>query len=179
MSRETGCLRGDWSFLKQLLDVQIVQQEVVKKGCPPNTQMYNVLIDNLGKAGKVEEALKAFDRMREQGFSPDTVTFNIVISILGGIGKVDAAYQLFQEMKEKACQPTLFSYNIMIGNLVRAGRANAGTKLFREMLENQVSPNDITLKLLLQAHEETVEGYGELVDMCRAMLPLDCPPSST
>lgn len=158
---------------------QIVQQEVVKKGCPPNTQMYNVLIDNLGKAGKVEEALKAFDRMREQGFSPDTVTFNIVISILGGIGKVDAAYQLFQEMKEKACQPTLFSYNIMIGNLVRAGRANAGTKLFQEMLENQVSPNDITLKLLLQAHEETVEGYGELVDMCGEMLPLDCPPSST
>ncbi len=127
-------MRGDWSFLKQLLDVQIVQQEVVKKGCPPKTQMYNVLIDNLGKAGKVEEALKAFDRMREQGFSPDTVTFNIVISILGGIGKV---------------------------------------------LENQVSPNDITLKLLLQAHEETVEGYGELVDMCREKLPLDCPPSST
>lgn len=154
--------------------IQVVFQEMVEKGCTPNAQVYNVLIDNLGKAGQVDEACKVFNRMNEQGCSPDQVTYNTVLGILGRVGKLDSAYQLFQQMKQKGLEPTLFTYNVMIGSMVRAGRAEAGMKIFGEMVANEIAPNDITLKVLLHANEETLGGYSEFVNLCKAVQKKDC-----
>ena len=146
---------------------------MVEKGCTPNARVYNVLIDHLGKAGQIDEASKVFDRMNERGCSPDQVTYNIVLGILGRVGKLDSAYQLFQQMKEKGFEATLFTYNVMIGNMVRAGRAEAGMKIFGEMVANQIVPNDITLKVLLHANEESLGAYNEFVDLCKAVQEKD------
>lgn len=147
--------------------------QVINQGLPPNIDLYNKLIYQLGKAGQIEEASKTFERMGDEGCHPNTRTYNIVINLLGSVGKADLAYQLFQQMNEKGCSPNLQTYSIMVSLLVHAGRSELSTKVCQEMVSNHIEPQEGVLKILLQAHEDTCGGYSELVSTCQDMLKGD------
>ena len=167
----------DPNFLLVLFS-QVISQELPEKGFPPNVHLYNKLVYQLGKAGRIEEAFKTFERMDDEGCHPNIGTYNIVINLLGSIGKVDLAHQLFQQMKEKGLEPNLQTYDIMVGLLVRAGRSELSTKICEEMVLNNFDSPEGALHILRQVNEsicglEDTRGYSELMNSCTNMLKGD------
>ncbi|KAJ8553733.1 hypothetical protein K7X08_024411 [Anisodus acutangulus] len=123
-------------------EAENVLLEMEEKGVPRDVETFNVLITNLCKIRKTEDALNLFYKMGEWGCNPDETAFLTLIrslyqaarvdrmksagfgdaldkkayydflKILCGIERIDHAMSVFAKMKEYGCKPGLKTYNI-------------------------------------------------------------------
>ncbi|TVU33779.1 hypothetical protein EJB05_15586, partial [Eragrostis curvula] len=75
-------------------------REMIRTGCSPTVDTWNLLVCQYGNAGLSEKALQTFYDMRRNGFLPDKTTYNHLIMYLTHSKgrKVDDAIKIFQEM---------------------------------------------------------------------------------
>ncbi|GAU33868.1 hypothetical protein TSUD_66550 [Trifolium subterraneum] len=115
----------------------------------PSVITFGILINNLCKARRINEALGVFDKLRGKGekswigVEPDVVLYNTLInglckvgreedgnavtytaliSAFCGVNNIDKAMQYFDEMLSSGCSPDAIVYYSLISGLSIAGR---------------------------------------------------------
>ena len=80
---------------------------------PPNTAIYNILIDSLCKKKEVELALSLMDDMKVKGVKPNTTTYNAMFKGLRDNNLLEKALHFMDEMVEQACNPDYITIEIL------------------------------------------------------------------
>ncbi|KAL8192337.1 hypothetical protein R6Q57_027522 [Mikania cordata] len=110
------CLAGN---LDVALD--IFEEMLISSKAPPNTVIYNILIDSLCKNGKIEHALSLMDGMLQKGVRPNTTTYNAMLKGLSSINKLNEALRLMDQMTNQACNPDYVTLEILNDWLEKVG----------------------------------------------------------
>ncbi|KAK7856120.1 pentatricopeptide repeat-containing protein [Quercus suber] len=80
---------------------------------PPNTVIYNILIDSLCKNDDVERALSLMDDMKVKGVKPNTTTYNAIFKGLRDKNLLEKAFELMDRMIEQACNPDYITMEVL------------------------------------------------------------------
>ncbi|XP_028778014.1 pentatricopeptide repeat-containing protein At5g28460 [Neltuma alba] len=80
---------------------------------PPNTVIYNILIDSLCKIKDVESALFLMDDMKVKGIRPNTTTYNAILKGIQDKKMLHKAFELMNRMVEDACRPDYVTVDIL------------------------------------------------------------------
>ncbi|KAI7988332.1 Pentatricopeptide repeat-containing protein [Camellia lanceoleosa] len=78
-------LEAYYVLIEGFLDVHLTEmawglfKEIKTVGCAPDVFTYNLLLDDLGKSGRVDEIFELYEEMLSRGCKPNTITHNIVI----------------------------------------------------------------------------------------------------
>lgn len=75
--------------------------------------VYNILIliDGLGKSGKLDPARNLFNDFTTKGSKPSVEVYNVMINSLCRGGLVMEAKELFLKMEQSGCPPNAVTYN--------------------------------------------------------------------
>ncbi|KAK9278103.1 hypothetical protein L1049_027661 [Liquidambar formosana] len=91
------CREKDPFRLQSEVEKVLVDMDVA--GVPRNVETFNVLITNLCKIRKTEDALQLFDRMGEWGCYPDSTTFLVLIRSLYQAARIGEGDEMIDRMK--------------------------------------------------------------------------------
>ncbi|CAN6232173.1 unnamed protein product [Urochloa humidicola] len=88
-----------------------------------NLCSWNTLISGFGKQGQAEEAIEAFERMKEAGVAPDSITFTGLLAACNHAGLVNQGMEYFNSMSEiHGVSPGPEHVSCVVDLLGRAGR---------------------------------------------------------
>ncbi|KAJ0964706.1 hypothetical protein J5N97_025844 [Dioscorea zingiberensis] len=136
-------------------------QVMRRKGHKLDIFAYNMLLDALAKADKIDEAYTVFRDMKRKHCEPDVYTYTILVRMAGKIGKTDEFLSYFDEMLTKGCNVNLIAYNTMdsstckepdggYGNIcIPSGLTDKALELFEEMENSECKPDVITYNSLI------------------------------
>ncbi|GAB4842609.1 hypothetical protein Ancab_012584 [Ancistrocladus abbreviatus] len=115
---------------------------------------YNYILDALCKNGKFEEALRLFDRMKEEHNPPRRLTvnlgsYNVMANGYCTEGRFNEAVEVFMSMGEKRCSPDIVSFNNLIEQLCIHGLLPDAEELCGRMNEKGVTPDEVSYGLLM------------------------------
>ncbi|THU51090.1 hypothetical protein C4D60_Mb06t27370 [Musa balbisiana] len=99
---------------------------------------YNLVLDALGRNGKLEEAIDLFDRMLKEHDPPRRITvnlgtFNVMVDAYCLAGRFPDAITVFGKMGEQKCIPDTLSYNSLIEHLGSNKLVPEAEELYKEM----------------------------------------------
>ncbi|KAK6148630.1 hypothetical protein DH2020_019542 [Rehmannia glutinosa] len=128
-------------------EAQNVLIEMERNGVPRDVETFNVLITNLCKIRKTEEAMKLLlgregdemiDRMKSAGYDDalDKKAYYEFLKILCGIERIDHALSVFAKMKEDGCEPGIKTYDLLMGKLCAHGRLDKANVLYKDAESN-------------------------------------------
>jgi pentatricopeptide repeat protein len=137
----------------------------------PNVEAYTELLDSYAKNGQLDQALVILQLMRKRGVEPNEITYTCLIGGLGRHKKVDHAKKMLEFMAANGFRPKTVTYNALISGLVGISEkrpqedsmsmsvdysrmdtyVDEGLKLLREMMQGGVSPNAVTVSVLVYA----------------------------
>ncbi|KAL2652435.1 hypothetical protein R1flu_020563 [Riccia fluitans] len=165
-----------WSYYQRLLDSGLEPDRIthnilygsfvkngrVEEACSLTkarlpVSRYNSLIHYLGRASKLEDAMKVFNNMQDKG-RPDNFTYSSLITFFGKSGRVDAARELFQEMKRSGCCPDVVVYSAIMSAFRKAGKADEVLGLFNEMKRQGCEPDRESYSDLIHSLVEAKRG---------------------
>ncbi|XP_059309217.1 putative pentatricopeptide repeat-containing protein At5g08310, mitochondrial [Lycium ferocissimum] len=99
----------------------------------PNTVSFEIVIDGLCRADRLEMARRLFRDMDHIGCKRSVLLYNNLIDSLSRSGRLDECYELLNEMKQSEFQPTHYTYNSIFGCLCKQGDAAGALAMVREM----------------------------------------------
>ncbi|KAF6171362.1 hypothetical protein GIB67_009503, partial [Kingdonia uniflora] len=118
--------------------------------CKQDIFTYNIVLDILGRAGRIDEMLHVFDSMNEMAnVVPDTVTYNTVINSLRTTRRLDLCLFFTKEMGDKGLEPDLRTYSSLIESFGRSGRVEEAMKLLEEMKKREIRPSIYIYRALI------------------------------
>ncbi|PWA75496.1 Pentatricopeptide repeat-containing protein [Artemisia annua] len=124
-----------------------IEKEINKKLAPtndkqqkePDVKHYTNLINGYCLHKDVENGLKIFSEMNENGLKPDTIAFNVLISGLSRCGLFEETMILLDNMVH-GLEPQSATYSIVIEGLYKGGKVNEAG-LFFDNLEGKSLSN--------------------------------------
>ncbi|KAK8647854.1 hypothetical protein V6N13_121578 [Hibiscus sabdariffa] len=123
---------------------------MLASGQVPNMVACSVLLDGLCKTGKLEEALKLFQAMRNNGLELDIVPYNILINGLCKARHIDVAKELFHKLLINGVKPNVYTYTIMINGLHKERMADEAHQLFKSMRDKDCVPDSCCYNVMIQ-----------------------------
>ncbi|KQK08575.1 pentatricopeptide repeat-containing protein At3g49240, mitochondrial [Brachypodium distachyon] len=117
---------------------------------------YNMVLDALGRNGKLEDAVQLFDRMCKEHDPPRRIavnlgSFNVMVDAYCRAERFQDAVEVFGKMGEKRCSPDALSYNNLIDWLGRNELVGEAEGLYNEMGERSINPDEYTYVLLIES----------------------------
>lgn len=117
---------------------------------------YNMVLDALGRNGRLDDALKLFNRMCTEHDPPKTIavnlgSFNVMVDAYCRAARFQDAIEVFGKMAEKRCAPDALSYNNLIDWLGKNELIGDAEGLYAEMAERGVKPDEYTYVLLIES----------------------------
>ncbi|KAI9174151.1 hypothetical protein LWI28_012797 [Acer negundo] len=103
-----------------------------------------LLVDELCKCGKMDEANMLYKLMIHRGIQPDTYTYNILMDGYCLVGRIHDAEKLFVSMPSMRCMPNVVSYNVLFN-----GRIEIAWELFHRLPHKGLVPNVVTYSILI------------------------------
>ncbi|CAN0903339.1 Pentatricopeptide repeat-containing protein At1g09820 [Linum grandiflorum] len=131
--------------------VEFMYREMGKRSIELNLITFNIVINGLCKAGKLQKARDVFEDMKLR-VSPNAITYNSLIDgycKMDKVGKMYTACRIFKEMKDNGIPPNLVTYNILIDGFCNDDNVSAAMKVFAEMQRLGLKPNVITYNALI------------------------------
>ncbi|KAK8643791.1 hypothetical protein V6N13_013069 [Hibiscus sabdariffa] len=125
-------------------------RKMLASGQVPNTVTCSILLNGLCKTGKLEEALKFFQAMRNNRLELNIVSYNILIDGLCKAGHIDVAKELFYKLSEKGLKPDVYTYTIMINGFSKERFSDEAYQLFRSMRDNDCLSNSCCYNVMIQ-----------------------------
>lgn len=121
-------------------------------GVPRNVETFNVLIANLCKIRRTEEAMKLFHRMGEWGCYPDATTFLILIKSLYQAARVGEGDEMIDRMKSAGFGDALDkkAYYGFLKILCGIERLDHAMTVFKKMKQDGCKPGIKTYDLLME-----------------------------
>ncbi|KAG0239774.1 hypothetical protein BGW41_007489 [Actinomortierella wolfii] len=122
-----------------------------------NEVVWNHLIDEAGRIGKTNLALKLMNDMKKRGHEPTERTYTIVLKALArnpsSPETVARAQDLYEHMQTRGIDPNLHHTNALLKVLGRAGDLDAMHRLFTSMpRQGPNAPDTITFNTVLGAY---------------------------
>lgn len=119
-------------------------------------ESYNEVVDVLGQNGRLDDALKLFDRMLGEHDPPlriavDLRSFRVMVDAYCASGRFEDAIAVFKRMGEWKLVPDVASYNNLIRHLGLNQLIGEMEVLYSEMCECDVGTNEETHVLLMEA----------------------------
>lgn len=111
--------------------MKIFQNMCSSTNVPPNTAIYNTLIDALCKSDKVETGISLLGDMKDKGVRPNTITYNAIFKGLQERNWVEKAFEIMDQMTENACNPDYITMEVLTQWLSAIGE----TEKLRSFLE--------------------------------------------
>ncbi|KAM0968504.1 hypothetical protein ACFX1Q_017665 [Malus domestica] len=124
---------GNFGIAQKLFDEMSVRDVV----------SWNTLVSGYCSSGQVEKARWVFDGMEEKTL----FSWSTMISAYAKAGELEAARRLFDEMPER----NVVSWNAMIAGYAQNEKYAEAIEMFRQMQQCGVTPNDVTLIIVLSA----------------------------
>jgi pentatricopeptide repeat protein len=167
------CLRK-----KRKVDDSLSLLDIMKKDAKPNTSTYNIVIDMLCMAGRVNEAYKVRDEMELAGMFPNLLTFNIMVDKLCKAKHLEEAYKIFESASQRGCNPDSVTYCSPIDGLGKKGKIDEAYRLFEKMLDAGHNANPVVYTSLIRnffMHGRNEDGHKIFKEMIRR----ECQPDLT
>jgi pentatricopeptide repeat protein len=119
-------------------------------------ESYNEVVDALGQNGRLEDALKLFDRMLGEHDPPlkiavDVRSFSVMVDAYCTAWRFEDAIAVFRRMGEWKVVPDLRAYNNLIQHLGKNRLLGEAEVLYNEMSECDVVADEETFVLLMEA----------------------------
>ncbi|XP_031485835.1 pentatricopeptide repeat-containing protein PNM1, mitochondrial-like [Nymphaea colorata] len=162
------CRQKDPFQLRAEADTVLVEMETA--GVPRDSGTFQILISNLCKIRKTQDALEIFKRMPEWSCLPDSDTFLALVKSLYQAARVAEGDEMLDSMKLAGFQLTIKDYYGFIRILCGIERVEHAMNVFARMKEEGFKPGTQTYELLiarLYAHgkvEAANSLYQEAVD---------------
>ncbi|KAL6012034.1 hypothetical protein ACLOJK_002505 [Asimina triloba] len=144
------CRKKDPFRLMSEAEKVLIEMETV--GVPRDVGTFNVLINNLCKIRKTEEALNLFDRMGEWGCSPNAETYTLLIRSLYQAARISEGDEMIDRMKSAGFGESLDkkAYYGFIKILCGIEQINHALDVFVKMKKDQCKPGIKTYDLLMR-----------------------------
>ncbi|CAM0954366.1 unnamed protein product [Alopecurus aequalis] len=119
-------------------------------------ESYNDVVDALGQNGRLEDALKLFDRMLGEHDRPlriavDVRSFSVMVDAYCAAGRFEDAIAVFRRMGEYKVVPDVAAYNNLIQHLGTNQLVDEAEVLHKEMSEHNLAADEETYVLLMDA----------------------------
>ncbi|XVF33255.1 hypothetical protein REPUB_Repub17cG0153200 [Reevesia pubescens] len=141
---------GDFTRMNTVL------AEMKETDIQPDIVTFGILINQLCKLRRVDEAMEVLNKMDEESGSDgvsieaDVIIYNTLIDGLCKVGKQEEGLHLMERMKStKGLAPDRATYNCLIDGFCKVGEIERGKQLFDQMNEEGTSPNVISLNILV------------------------------
>ncbi|VAH77266.1 unnamed protein product [Triticum turgidum subsp. durum] len=117
---------------------------------------YNMVLDALGRNGRLDDAVELFDRMCKEHDPPRRIavnlgSFNVMVDAYCHVERFQDAVEVFGKMGEKSCTPDALSYNSLIDWLGKNELVGEAEGLYKEMGERGINPDEYTYVLLIES----------------------------
>ncbi|KAG2303333.1 hypothetical protein Bca52824_031984 [Brassica carinata] len=144
MSAVSAC-----SCLKILNLGSEVHSIAVKMGFMDDVLVGNSLVDMYSKCGKLEEARKVFESIKNK----DVYTWNSMITGYCQAEYCGKAYELFVRMQEENVKPNIITWNTMISGYIQNGDEDEAMDLFQKMeKDGKVQRNTASWNLIIAGY---------------------------
>ncbi|KAM7257996.1 hypothetical protein ACFE04_013737 [Oxalis oulophora] len=132
---------------------------------------YSAMISGFGINGKVSEAVKLLQKMKDSSIAPNLVTFTGLLTAYNHSGLIEDGYTCFSSMKEYGLLPSNDQYAIMVDLLARAGKLEEAYELIKNM---PMQPSvEVWGALLLACSIHNNVEFGEIAANCCSELEPD------
>ncbi|KAL5718077.1 hypothetical protein ACHQM5_011016 [Ranunculus cassubicifolius] len=123
---------SDQNLVPRVLDKYVATGRSLSK------DMYNFYHRFWTSAGKIDEAEKVVDAMRNAGYQPDKVTYNQLVFGLCKAKRFEDARKKLDEMEALGCVPDVQTWTLLIQGHFSMGQADQALKCFANMVEKKV-----------------------------------------
>ncbi|KAL9261946.1 Pentatricopeptide repeat-containing protein [Drosera capensis] len=143
---ETICKECGVGKGKEFLD------EMQTRGCQVDIFMCNVLIKEICKKEKLDDAIKFMKGMSKiYGCGPNVISYNIIIRGLCTVGRCMDAEELLADMSRRGCSPDVVTFNMLIKSLCRIRLVRPAIDVLEKMPSYGCMPNTLSYNPLLNA----------------------------
>lgn len=144
------CRKKDPFRLQSEVDKVLVDMDAA--GVPRNVETFNVLITNLCKLRKTEDALNLFTRMGEWGCYPDATTFLVLTRSLYQAARTGEGDEMIDRMKSSGYEKALDrkAYYEFLKTLCGIERIDHALTVFARMKNDGHQPGVKTYDLLIR-----------------------------
>ncbi|CAN0908647.1 Pentatricopeptide repeat-containing protein At4g22760 [Linum grandiflorum] len=143
---------------------------------------YSAMISGFGMNGKINEAIKLFEAMKEAQVPPNLATFTGLLSGYCHAGMVEEGYKCFHTMKDHNLVPSNDHYAIMADLFGRAGRLEEAYEMIKSMpmqpnagvwgglllackVHNNIEIGEVAAKHCLELEPDTAAYYSLLANI--------------
>lgn len=105
-----------------------------------------------GEARRIDDALRAFASLEEQGLRPTAVSYNVILFALVKCGELQRADEIYQQMSKRGdVHANVVTLTSLLKGHAGAGDMQSASALLEHMLENeQLRPNTRSLNTFLR-----------------------------
>lgn len=122
-----------------------------RPGCQPDVVSYSAIIDTLGRAGQLEDAIALLSDMQRNGIEPNLVTYTSVIAAQTRGGDLDGAMLTLAGMESKGVVPNVYTFSSLVNGAGRIGAFSAAFDLLLRMRERGIAPTVVTYVTLIDS----------------------------
>ncbi|XP_066359764.1 putative pentatricopeptide repeat-containing protein At5g43820 [Miscanthus floridulus] len=132
---------GGWARFGSGDKLQEVWTKMEEDGLVPDEVSHCHLIEGLGRAGRIEDALRVSEDMVHERHGPTTMAYDALILNFLSVGDLDRCIKYYKDMLEKNCTPNIDTYSKMIKAFLKGRRVADVLHMFDDMLARGVLPN--------------------------------------
>ncbi|KAJ3323138.1 hypothetical protein HDV06_002150 [Boothiomyces sp. JEL0866] len=115
----------------------------------PNLAMITELIHVNALAKNQENAVKAFDAIKQNGLEPDIVAYNHLLNAHASVNDSQKAFEVYELIKKES-EPDLVTYSTLIKLLVNTKQLHKAFELYAAMKKKKIHPNQIVFTTLIK-----------------------------
>ncbi|KAM1026305.1 hypothetical protein ACFX2C_039333 [Malus domestica] len=131
-------------------EVEEILVDMDTHGVPRNAETFNVMISNLCKIRRTEDALNLFERMGEWGCYPNETTFLVLIRSLYQAARIGEGDEMIDKMKSAGVGEALNKeYYGFLKILCGIERIDHALRVFKKMKDDKFEPGIKTYELLM------------------------------
>ncbi|PIA36570.1 hypothetical protein AQUCO_03300039v1 [Aquilegia coerulea] len=138
--------RSEWKSALQFFEW--VFKGGKSKGYLPGSDVYNEMLDILGRMKRFEELGQVFDEMSQREGLVNERTFGILLNRYAGGHKVEEAIEIFYKRREFGFEVDLFAFQTLLLSLCRYKHVEVAESLFLEK-QNEFPLDIKTLNIIL------------------------------
>ncbi|KAI3677584.1 hypothetical protein L6452_36850 [Arctium lappa] len=149
-------IRG-WSKFGRVNEIERVLEEMVADRFEPDSLTFSYLLEGLGRAGQIDDAVQIFENLKEQKRCVlNAAIFNAMIFNFISVGNIDECLKYYDAMLSNNCEPNMDTYVSIISAFLKARRVADAIEMFDEMIGRGVIPATGTVTSFI----ESLCGYG-------------------
>ncbi|CAH9088848.1 unnamed protein product [Cuscuta epithymum] len=142
---------GGWAKCGRVNEVETTLKKMVEDGFDPDNLTYAYVLEGLGRAGQIQNAVKIFEGLDEkEGCMQHVEVYNALISNFMTAGQIDEGLKYYRKMGSKNCEPNNETYVRLISAFLRARRVADAIEMFDEMIGRGIIPNTGTITSFLK-----------------------------